>query len=122
MYLNCYDDEEGYTLVEQWVQDMETEEWTEISCFHTGLKHSCFMGAMSQFMENYWGAYSNDVRTFAYRNFYVREKGSDEWIGLHSSNSLCNDRTTEAMIQTTQARRSIRLYSAANSKLSAGPR
>ncbi|MBR4731963.1 MAG: DUF3472 domain-containing protein [Lachnospiraceae bacterium] len=82
MYLNCYDDEEGYTFVEQWVQDMETEEWTEISCFNTGLKHSCFMGAMSQFMENYWGAYSNEVRTFAYRNFYVREKGSDEWKAL----------------------------------------
>ena len=82
MYLNCYDDEEGYTFVEQWVQDMEPEVWTEISCFNTGLKHSCFMGAMSQFMENYWGAYSNEVRTFAYRNFYVREKGSDEWKAL----------------------------------------
>lgn len=82
MYLNCYDNEEGYTLVEQWVQDIETEEWTEISCFNTGLKHSCFMGAMSQFMENFWSVYSNDVRTFAYRNIYVREKGSNEWTGL----------------------------------------
>ena len=82
MYLNCYDDEEGYTFVEQWVQDMETEEWTKISCFNTGLKHSCFMGGMSQFMENYWSVYSNEVRTFAYRNVYVREKGTGEWTGL----------------------------------------
>ena len=82
MYLNCYDDEEGYTLVEQWVQDMETKEWTKISCFNTGLRHSCFMGEMHQFMEDYVGLYSNEVRTFAFRNVYVREKGCDEWTGI----------------------------------------
>jgi len=82
MYLNCYDNEEGDTFVEQWFQDLESKEWTKISCFNTGLKHSCFMGGMTQFMENFWGLYSNEVRTFAYRNAYVREKETGKWKSL----------------------------------------
>lgn len=80
MYLNCYQDKEGNTFVEQWVADISTGEWTLISCFDTGLYYSYFEGAMSQFMENYDSDYANETRTFEYCNIGVREYGKQDWI------------------------------------------
>ena len=86
MYICCYDDATtGHTFVEQWVMDIEKGVWTKISCFDTGLCHSYFKGAMSQFMENYGWEYSNEVRTFAYRNMYVREYDTGEWKYINQS-------------------------------------
>lgn len=85
MYLNCYWDETGKTFVEQWVADLSTGEWSLISCFDTGLYHSFFEGGMSQFMENYDSYYSNETRTFEYRNIRVRELGSESWTDLNTS-------------------------------------
>lgn len=82
MYLNCYQNDEGKTFVEQWVADLSTEEWTLISRFDTGLYHSFFEGSMSQFMENYDGRYANETRTFEYRNIRVREYGKSDWKTL----------------------------------------
>lgn len=83
MYLCCYEDSaSGHTFVEQWVQDIAANKWTKISCFDTGLTDTCFMGGMSQFMENYIPSYSNEVRTCAFRNIYVREKETGEWVGI----------------------------------------
>lgn len=50
-----------------------------MSRFDTGLKHSCLTGAMSQFMENYSGDYSNEFRSFRYRNIQVKEKETQTW-------------------------------------------
>ena len=85
MYLNCYQDENGKTFVEQWVADLSTDEWTLISCFDTGLYNSCFEGGMSQFMENYDSNYANETRTFEYRNICVRECGQGEWINIFTA-------------------------------------
>lgn len=82
MYLNAYDDESGKTFVEQWVCDLSEEKWTLISRFDTGLYHSYFEGSMSQFMENYSGAFSNYTRTFEYKNYNVREYISNEWTAI----------------------------------------
>lgn len=86
MYLNCYQDENGKTFVEQWVADLSTGEWTLISCFDTGLYHSCFEGGMSQFMENYDFNYANETRTFEYRNICVREYGQEDWTEICTAN------------------------------------
>ena len=82
MYLNCYQEEDGRTFVEQWVADLSTDEWTMISCFDTGLYYSYFEGGMSQFMENYDSYYANETRTFEYRNICVREYGQEEWTTI----------------------------------------
>lgn len=82
MYLNCYQEEDGRTFVEQWVADLSTAEWTMISCFDTGLYYSYFEGGMSQFMENYDSYYANETRTFEYRNICVREFGQEEWTTI----------------------------------------
>lgn len=86
MYLCCYEDTVGgHTFVEQWLEDIASEEWTKISCFDTGLTNSFFTGDMSQFMENYDSSFCNETRSFAYRNLYVRDYSTGEWIGIHDS-------------------------------------
>ena len=71
--------------MEQWIADIETGEWTLISCFDTGLSYSYFEGGMSQFMENYDPYYANETRTFEYCNIRVREYGEQEWIAINSA-------------------------------------
>ena len=85
MYLNCYQDNEGKTFVEQWVADLATKEWTLICRFDTGLYYSYFEGGMSQFMENYLSEYANETRTFEYRNIRVREYGKQDWTAIGKS-------------------------------------
>ena len=86
MYLNCYEDNEiGHTIVEQWIQNIDTKEWTKISCFDTGLSESFMTGDMSQFMENYDWEYCNEVRSGSIRNIYVRDYDSGEWIAVTRS-------------------------------------
>ncbi len=85
MYLNCYQNKDGKTFVEQWIADLSTGKWTLICRFDTGLYHSYFEGGMSQFMENYLSEYANETRTFEYRNIRVREYGMQEWNAIGKS-------------------------------------
>ena len=79
MAITCSDDSSGNTIVDQVVLDLESGEWTVLSRFDTGLQHSYLTGSMSQFMENYAGEYSNEFRSFRYRNIWVQEYGTEEW-------------------------------------------
>ena len=86
MLLRCYDDKKtGNTIVEQWVCDLSGNTWTKISAFDTGLKNSCFLGNMSQFMENYSYNYCDEIRTFRIKNIAVKEYGSKTWTPINSS-------------------------------------
>lgn len=84
MMLLCHDDENGYTIVEQWFQDLATEQWTLFSSFNTMLQHSYMTGAMSQFMENYSGTSSTEFRSFQYKNAWVLEYKTGKWKPLTS--------------------------------------
>ncbi len=86
MVLRCWEDSAtGHTFVGQWVCALDTGAWTLISYFDTGLINSCFTGTMSQFMENYDYATYGKVRSFRYKNMYVRNRYSDIWLSLDSS-------------------------------------
>lgn len=86
MALHCWDDPEtGNTFVGQWICDLTTGEWTLISYFDTKLCGAYFCGRMSQFMENYDDSSYNLVRSFRYKNIYVREADSGNWCSLDSS-------------------------------------
>ncbi len=85
MLLDCYDNESGTTIAEQWIMDLETEEWTLISQFDTGLEGSCFTGSMSQFMENYDPDTCAEFRSFRYKNFFVWEYGASDWKQITGS-------------------------------------
>lgn len=90
MLLRCFEGPFGSTVVEQWIMDLETGEWTLFSGFDTGLKNSCFLGDMSQFMENYYGESSNELRSFRFRNIFVKEYGASVWTPITAS-SLSTD-------------------------------
>ncbi|MBO4896912.1 MAG: DUF3472 domain-containing protein [Clostridia bacterium] len=80
MMIRCYEDAEiGNTVVDQWIMDLETGEWTLLSKFDTKLQNSYFTGAMSQFMENFIGGTSCKLRTVRLKNIFIRERGSSEW-------------------------------------------
>lgn len=86
MLLHCWEDPEtGNTFVGQWVCDLTTGEWTLISYFDTKLSGAYFCGSMSQFMENYDYATYDQVRSFRYKNMYVREASSGNWCSLDNS-------------------------------------
>ena len=85
MLLRCSDNSAGNTIVEQWVMDLSANTWTLLSRFDTGLQHSCFIGDMSQFMENYSGSTATEFRSFRYKNLWVKEYGTNSWKALTRS-------------------------------------
>lgn len=85
MLLRCVTGDNGNTFVEQWVMDIEKEKWTKISSFDTGLTDSCFIGGMSQFLENYDPSTSTAFRSFRIKNIYVKQKDAQEWTQILKS-------------------------------------
>lgn len=86
MLIHCYDHKDsGNTIVEQWLCDLSDMTWTKVSAFDTGLQHSCFIGDMSQFMENYDSVYCNEVRTCQYKNIAVMEYDQSNWTPIKAS-------------------------------------
>lgn len=86
MLLHCWEDPEtGHTFVGQWVCNLTTGEWTLISYFDTKLTGAYFSGSMSQFMENYDYSTYDQVRSFRYKNMYVREAITGNWCSLNNS-------------------------------------
>lgn len=83
MLLQCGRSEEnGHTLVEQWICNLETEEWTQMCCYDTGLTDSCFVGQTAVFLENYLSEYAGDIRTIEYKNIRIHPKDSEQWMPI----------------------------------------
>ena len=54
MHIRCMTSETtGNTVVEQWVCDLETGEWTLLTAYDIGFKNSSFKGSIAIFLENY---------------------------------------------------------------------
>lgn len=83
MLLQCGQSEEnGHTVVEQWICNLETGEWTKLCCYDTGLTDSCFVGDTAVFLENYLKEYAGDIRTVEFKNIRIHPKGADEWVPI----------------------------------------
>lgn len=87
MLIRCVETPFGKTLVEEWFMDLDTQEpeWTLRTCFDTGLRHSCFTGNMSQFMENFNYTTANELRSFRFKNIFVMEEGASSWTAISSA-------------------------------------
>ena len=57
-------DEKKNTYVGNWIQNLETKEWTLYSYFNTNLINSYITGGLSQFQENYNANYFGEERSF----------------------------------------------------------
>lgn len=94
MVLRCGTSETtGNTTVEQWFQDLKTEEWTHTCTYDTGLKDTCFIGNMALFSENYLSQYAGEVRTLEFTN--VRIHTSDGWHDVSSTNYITSNPYSE---------------------------
>lgn len=84
MVIRCWDDPDtGSTLVGQWLCDLESDEWTLISYFNTGIPDSS-LGGVSQFLED-WSEETNDqVRSWKLKNLYGRDKQTARWHSLNA--------------------------------------
>ena len=87
MLLYSWEDAEtGTTFAGMWLLDVESGNWTLFAYFDTHLYDSFFTGAMSQFMENYWGSDVNTncnvERTCNLKNMYVYDRVKKDWVSL----------------------------------------
>jgi hypothetical protein len=87
MLLHSWEDSQtGTTFAGMWLLDVETGNWTLFAYFDTHLYDSFFTGAMSQFMENYWGTdvttNCNVERTCNLKNMYVFDHVKKDWVSL----------------------------------------
>lgn len=86
LFIECYEDPEtNHTFVDMWVLELETNKYTRICCYNTKLTNSYFVGAMSQFMENYDYNTATKVRSFQYANIRVRDADNNAWINIDKS-------------------------------------
>lgn len=84
MLLQCgISETTGNTTVEQWFQNLTTEEWTHICTYDTGVKNSGFIGDMALFSENFLPQYAGGVRSLEFTN--VRIHTSEGWCNVNSS-------------------------------------
>ena len=73
------------TYVGEWIQNLETKEWTLFAYFNTKLKNSFITGALSQFQENFNDQYFGYERSFHIKNMYAYDKNYQKWISLDTT-------------------------------------
>jgi hypothetical protein len=83
--IRSWNDEQGYTYVGNWIQNLETKEWTLYSYFNTNLINSYITGGLSQFQENYNAQYNGVERSFQFKNMYTYDRTYKKWISLNST-------------------------------------
>lgn len=80
MLLLCgVSEESGNTTVEQWFQDLVTNEWSHMCTYDTGIPDSCFIGPAAFFLENYLTKYAGDVRTMEVANVRIHTVSDGAW-------------------------------------------
>lgn len=83
MHLRCYTSETtGNTVVEQWVCDLETEEYTLLSAYDTGVKNSAFKGETAIFLENYLPQWSGNLRSMEVKNAMYLDEATNNWYAI----------------------------------------
>ena len=80
--LHSWLDENKNTYVGEWIQNLDTKEWTLFSYFNTKLNNSFITGGLSQFQENFYDKYFGYERSFQIKNMYVYDKNYKKWISL----------------------------------------
>ena len=86
MHVKCIESEEtGTTLVEQWVCDLETDEWTLLSIYDLKAKDVLFMSSPAIFMENYLTEYAGGVRSMEVRNVQYFDVSTGSWENVASA-------------------------------------
>lgn len=78
MHLKCNPAGES-TMVEQWVQDLQTGESTFLSCFSFPVPNSAMQGNIAVFLENFQPETAGEVRSMEVRNARYRNAATGKW-------------------------------------------
>uniref|UniRef100_UPI0025D84D65 DUF3472 domain-containing protein n=1 Tax=Butyrivibrio sp. TaxID=28121 RepID=UPI0025D84D65 len=97
MVIRAFDPEwTDSTVVEEWIQDKESGEWTLYAAYDTHIENSYLEGKIYSFMENFSASDCNELRSWNLSNIYVMEYGSDKWTaidtGLLETDTTFNDK------------------------------
>ena len=76
----------GNTTVEQWFQDLTTDEWTHMCTYDIGVKDICFKGNVAIFSENFLKQYAGGVRSLEFTNMRIHT--DDGWRDVTSTNYI----------------------------------
>lgn len=83
MHLKCRASQDtGNTIVEQWIFDLETGEYTLICSYDIGVKKAAFQGSIAVFLENFLVEYSGEVRSMEIRNAQYLDADTSQWCAL----------------------------------------
>ncbi len=83
MHLKCTTSKTtGNTVVEQWVSDLATGNYTLLCSYDVGVPNSAFMGQIGIFLENYIPAYSGDVRSMEVCNAKYLDASTGLWTNI----------------------------------------
>lgn len=85
MLLRAFEGSNGNTWVQQWVCDLESGEWTLLSCYDTLLQNSAFTGDVAFFLENFYPRYAGEVRTLELCNPRILRDDTNKWFGVTSA-------------------------------------
>ncbi len=91
MHMVCtkYEDQ-GNTIVEQWVCDLETGEETLLCAYDTGVKDTCFIGSTAVFLENFLPSFAGEIRTMEVREAKYCVEATGEWKDIKSAYLMPN--------------------------------
>lgn len=79
----------GNTTVDQWFQDLATDEWIHVCTYDTGIKDSCFIGNICFFSENFLRQYAGEVRSLEVANVRIHtDEGWQDVVSTTSGTSL----------------------------------
>ena len=76
------------TFIGQWIQDLNTKEWTLFAYFNTNLENSYIGGgdgALSFFQEIFSQTHLKYDRSFQLRNMYIFDRTYKEWKSINTS-------------------------------------
>ena len=80
MHLRCVTSKEnGNTIVEQWVCDLETGVYTLLCAYDTKAKGAMFEGSIAVFLENFLTQHAGEIRTMEVCNAKYLDANTKKW-------------------------------------------
>ena len=73
------------TYVGEWIQNLNTKEWTLFAYFNTNLQNSYLTKRLSFFQENFNSKTFGQERSFQIKNMYAYDKEYKKWISLDTT-------------------------------------
>jgi hypothetical protein len=73
------------TYVGEWIENLNTKEWTLLTYFDVGLNNSFLVNGFGFFIENYDSNYFGKERNFQLKNMYIFDHSYQKWISINTT-------------------------------------